>query len=319
MGMKVLVSAPYMQATLLRFLPLFEVNGIEVVAPPVSERLSEEELLAYVGDVDGVVAGDDRFTRGVLEAASRLRVISKWGTGIDSIDLDACRARGITVCNTRDAFTLPVADSVLGYVLCFARRLPWMDRNLKNGTWEKIPGRSLAECTLGIIGVGHVGKAVARRARAFGMRILGHDVVDMPEAFLSETDIEMTSKQSLLEGADFVSLNCDLNRSSYHIIEGSALALMKHSGVLVNTARGPLVDEQALVRALADGRIAGAALDVFEEEPLPSGSPLRRFDNVMLAPHNSNSSPMAWERVHLSTIRQLLHALGAERIPDALP
>jgi D-3-phosphoglycerate dehydrogenase len=266
-------------------------------------------LIPWIGDVDGVISGDDQFTERVLSAAPRLKVISKWGTGIDSIDLEACRKRGIAVRNTPNAFSEPVADSVIGYMLCFARNLPWMNSNIRKGVWEKIPGRALRECVLGIIGVGDVGKAVARRAVVFGMQVLGNDLVRMPREFLKQTSIEMVSREELLSRADFVSLNCDLNPTSLHLMNDERFSMMKSTAVVINTARGPVIDESALVRALRNKQIGGAALDVFEKEPLPDGSPLREMDNVMLAPHNANSSPEAWDRVHRSTIANLVEEL----------
>lgn len=307
----VLVSAPYMLPVIERFRPLLERYGIELMLVPVAERLEEEELLALAGQFDGTLCGDDRYTARVLEAcAPRLKVISKWGTGIDSIDQEAAARLGIMVGRTPNAFTLPVADTVFGYMLAFARRLPWMDRAMKEGVWQKIPGRSLSESTLGVVGVGNIGKAVIRRARAFGMHILGNDIVEIAPDFIRENEVTMTTLEDLLARSDFVSLNCDLNPTSYHLINERTLALMKPNAVLINTARGPVVDEKALVRALQEGWIGGAGLDVFEVEPLPADSPLRRLDNVMLAPHNANSSPMAWERVHRNTINNLLLGLG---------
>ena len=307
----VLISAPYLIPSIERFLPVFQHYGLEVLVAEVHERLSEEELLRYAGQFDGALCGDDRFTERVMQAClPRLKVISKWGTGIDSIDRPAAQRLGIRVCNTPNAFTLPVSDSVLGYILAFARQLPWMDRAVKGGVWAKLPGRSLSECTLGVIGVGNIGKAVLRRARAFGMKLLGNDIVPIAPDFIAENGVEMTSLEDLLRRADFVSVNCDLNPTSYHIINAKTLGWMKPSAVLINTARGPLVDEPALVAALQRGQIAGAALDVFEVEPLPEDSPLRRMDNVLLAAHNSNASPAAWERVHWNTIRNLLDGLG---------
>jgi len=306
MTIHVMISAPYMQPVVDRFRPFFEANGIDLVVPPVNERMEEGELLAWIGTIDGVICGDDRFTARVLQAAPRLKVISKWGTGIDSIDQAACAAHGIAVRNTPNAFSEPVADSVLGYLLCYARCLPWMNEAMRQGRWHKIPGRALRECTLGVIGVGNVGKAVVRRAVAFGMEILGHDVRPVDPAFLAETGLTMVSREDLLRRADFVTLHCDLNPSSYHLMNDDAFSLMRPSAVLINTARGPVVDEAALVRALQAGRLAGAALDVFEHEPLPADSPLRRMNQVMLAPHNANSSAEAWEHVHRNTINNLL-------------
>ena len=309
MGWKVLVTAPYMQPVIDRFRPIFDKNGIELVIPPVNERLAEDELLGLVGNVDGVICGDDLFTARVLEEARRLKVISKWGTGIDSIDAEACRARGVTVCNTADAFSEPVADSVLGYILCFARRLPWMNRSMHEGAWKKAPGVALCECTLGVIGVGGVGKAVVRRALGFGMRVIGNDIVEMPAEFLSATGIEMMSKEKLLPQADFISLNCTLNSTSHHLMNDERFAQAKPTAVVINTARGAVIEEPALIRALQEKRIAGAALDVFEDEPLPPDSPLLSMDKVMLGPHNSNSSRQAWEHVHHNTIQNLLSVL----------
>lgn len=309
MKWKVLISAPYLQQAMPRFQSFFQEHGIEPVVPPVNERLEEHDLLRWAADVDGVIAGDDRFTKRVLQAASKLKVISKWGTGIDSIDRDTCRHLGIAVRNTPNAFSEAVADTVMGYLLCFSRNLVSQNRQMKAGAWQKIPGRTLQECTLGIIGVGNAGKTVAKRATGFGMRLLGNDPVAMPTDFLMQTRIQMVKLSELLKQSDFVSLNCDLNPTSYHLMSDTQFALMKPGAVLINTARGPVVDEPALIRALETGSLGGAALDVFEDEPLHPGSPLRSFDNVLLAPHNANSSPAAWKRVHENTLHNLLEEL----------
>jgi D-3-phosphoglycerate dehydrogenase len=308
---KVLFSAPYMVPFIDRFRSVLAHYDLEIIEAPVSERLEEEEILAIAGQFDGTICGDDRYTERVIKAClPRLKVISKWGTGIDSIDKQAAEHLGVMVGNTPNAFTLPVADSVMGYMLAFARRLPWMDAAMKMGTWEKIPGRSLSECALGVIGVGNIGKAVIRRARGFGMKILGNDIRDIRHDFVREMGVEMTSLEDLLARSDFVSVNCDLNPTSVHLINAETLSQMKRSAILINAARGPIVKEVDLVHALQNGMIAGAAMDVFEFEPLPADSPLCQMENVLLAPHNSNSSPMAWERVHWNTIRNLLIGLG---------
>jgi D-3-phosphoglycerate dehydrogenase len=307
----VLVSAPYIVPIVDRFRPVFERHSLDVIVVQVHERLSEADLLGYAGQFDATVCGDDTYTARALEAcAPRLKVISKWGTGIDSIDQSAAARLGVKIYRTLNAFTLPVGDTVMGYMLAFARRQPWMDRAMKAGQWQKIPGRSLSECTLGVVGVGNCGKAVLRRAKSFGMKLLGNDILEIAPDFILENGIELTALEDLLKRADFVSLNPDLNPTSYHLINARTLAMMKPTAVLINASRGPVVDEPALVEALQKGTIAGAALDVFEKEPLPGDSPLLRMDNVMLAPHNANSSPAAWERVHRNTIRNLLEGLG---------
>ncbi|HEX8324955.1 MAG TPA: phosphoglycerate dehydrogenase [Tepidisphaeraceae bacterium] len=309
----VLLSAPYMIPFADRFVPELEANGCRVIVPNVNERMEEADLLQYAAEIDGTICGDDRYTRRVIENAPRLKIISKWGTGIDSIDADACRDHGVRIGNTPNAFTVPVADSVMAYVLSFARRTPWMDDHMKNGRWEKIAGRSLSECTLGIIGVGNIGSAVARRAAAFGMTILGSDIRPVDSNLVADTNMEIVGQDELLRRSDFVTLHCDLNSSSWHLMSDLQFNVMKPTSVLINTSRGPVVDEAALCRALAAGRIAGAGLDVFEHEPLPLASPLRAMDNVLLAPHNSNSSPTAWERVHHNSIKNLLAGLREVR------
>ena len=309
----VLLTAPYMLPFLERFRPEFEKYDLDLIVPDVEERMEEADLLKYAGQFDGAVCGDDRYTARVIEACSpRLKVISKWGTGVDSIDAEACSRFNVILSRTPNAFTTPVADTVLGYMLAFARRGPWMDREMKNGKWEKIPGKALSELTLGIIGIGNIGKAITRRAKAFGMKVLGTDIVDVDHVFVNESGIEMTDLHSLLPNSDFVSVNCDLNPTSHHLINAKTLSLMKNTAVLINTARGPIVEEPALVAALRSGQVGGAALDVFEYEPLPKDSPLLKMDNVMLAPHNSNSSPTAWERIHWNTIKNLVTGLGLE-------
>jgi D-3-phosphoglycerate dehydrogenase len=309
----VLLTAPYMLPFLERFRPEFEKYDLDLIVPDVEERMEEADLLKYAGQFDGAVCGDDRYTARVIEACSpRLKVISKWGTGVDSIDAEACSRFNVILSRTPNAFTTPVADTVLGYMLAFARRGPWMDREMKSGKWEKIPGKALSELTLGIIGIGNIGKAVTRRAKAFGMKVLGTDIVDIDHVFVSESGIQMTNLQSLLSESDFVSVNCDLNPTSHHLINAKTLSMMKNTAILINTARGPIVEEPALIAALRSGQVGGAALDVFEYEPLPKDSPLLKMDNVMLAPHNSNSSPTAWERIHWKTIKNLVTGLRLE-------
>ena len=308
--MNILVSAPYMIADLDQFRPAFERAGLNIEVAAVKERLSEDELLGYVGEVDGAISGDDMFTKKVLRAARpRLKVISKWGTGVDSIDRQAADEMGIQVYNTPNAFTDTVADTVLGFVLSFAREIPASDRQMKSGEWHKLPTRALNECFLGVVGVGSIGSAVLERAHAFGMKTVGNDI---DEVIVREEKTEMVTLEQLLKRSDFVSLNCDLNPASKHLINKEALSLMKPDAVLINTARGEVVDEAALIVALRDKTIAGAALDVFEAEPLSADSSLISMPNLLLSPHNANSGRAARHAVHLNTIKNLFRGLGLE-------
>jgi D-3-phosphoglycerate dehydrogenase len=306
----VLISAPYMLPFMHRFTPILESFGLTVVIPPVDERLEAEDILRYAGKFEGTICGDDRYTAAVIEACSpQLKVLSKWGTGIDSLDQEAAERFGVKIYRTPNAFTVPVSESVMGSMLCFARNLPWMDKAMKAGEWKKIPGHTLSESVLGVIGVGNIGQAVIRRARPFGMKILGNDIVPIEPDFIIEQGVEMTSLEDLLSRADYISLNTSLTPSSYHLINAETLRHVKKNAVLINTARGPVVHEEALIAALQEGRLRGAALDVFEEEPLPKDSPLMEMENVMLSPHNTNSSPFFWERIHWNSIRNLLLGL----------
>jgi len=306
----VLISAPYMLPFMHRFTPILESFGLTVVIPPVDERLKAEDILRYAGKFEGTICGDDRYTAEVIEACSpQLKVLSKWGTGIDSLDQDVAERFGVKIYRTPNAFTVPVSESVMGSMLSFARNLPWMDKAMKSGEWKKIPGHTLSESVLGVIGVGNIGQAVIRRARPFGMKILGNDIVPIEPDFIIEQGVEMTSLEDLLSRADYISLNTSLTPSSYHLINAETLRLVKKNAVLINTSRGPVVHEEALIAALQEGRLRGAALDVFEEEPLPKDSPLMEMENVMLSPHNTNSSPFFWERIHWNSIRNLLLGL----------
>lgn len=310
MSFRVMVSAPYMLPFPAEYRRRLENANIEIVEMEVAERLSEEKLLAVVETFDDAICGDDRFTERVFQAAKKLKVISKWGTGVDSIDLNAARQFGVRIFNTPNAFTEAVADTTFGYILNFARRLFEMDKDVRRGFWIKPNAVSLHECSLGIVGVGNIGKAVARRARAFGMKIGGSDPAAMPGSFVAETGIVMKPLPKLLAESDFVTLHCDLNPTSLHLIGQPELKLMKPSAYLVNTSRGAVIDEAALIKFLSENRLAGAALDVFEVEPLPLTSPLRALDNCLLAPHNSNGSPNARRRVHEATVANLLRGLA---------
>ncbi len=307
----IIFSAPYMMTSVERFRKVLEGHyGIEMIVPEVKQKLMEDDILKYAGQFDGTICGDDVYSPRVIEACSpRLKVISKWGTGIDAIDKDACKKFGVMIGNTLNAFTIPVSETAVGYMLNFARALTVMDRTMHEGLWNKPAITTLSETTVGIIGTGNIGQAVARRIRAFGCRILVNDIVPVKPDFLIENHIEQVSLEQLLNESDFVTCHTDLNETSRHLINAKTLAMMKPTAYLINTSRGPVVDEVALAEALAAKKIAGAAMDVFETEPLPMDSPLRDMPNVYIAPHNCNFSPVACERVHWNTIRNLLIGL----------
>lgn len=310
----VLVTAPYLRRYIDRAQKIFDHYQLDTIIDFAGEHLLEAELVKHNGKYDATVCGDDEFTEAIIKAnVPRLKIISKWGTGINSIDVEAAHRLGVMIGNTPNAFTLPVSDTVMAYMLAFARQIIWVDRKIRDGQWEKAPVHSLSECTLGVIGVGNIGSAVIRRARAFGMRILATDIRPVRRDFILEMGVELVSLEELLNASDYVTVNCDLNPCSYHLINETTLSMMKKNAVLINTARGPIIDQPALVKALQNKQIAGAGLDVFESEPLTADDPLCQMENVLVGSHNANASPAALEHVFYNTFHNLFNGLG---IPD---
>jgi D-3-phosphoglycerate dehydrogenase len=306
----VLVTCPPMQASAADWRSRFDALGIEVGLPSVVQQLSPAQLIGLLPDYDGMIAGDDPLNAAVLRSAARLRVVSKWGIGVDSIDLRAAADLGIRVTNTPDTFGEEVADVAIGYLVMLARQLHRIVRSVRSGAWEKPQGASLAGRTLGIVGLGSIGRALARRGRAMGMRVIGHDVDAATGRRAIGEGIEVVDLEQLLGEADVISLHCPLTDQNRHMINESRLARMRPGSYLINTARGSLIDEKALIAALQAGRLAGAALEVFEEEPLSATSPLTGMDNVILGSHNASNTAEAVARVNELAIDNVLRGMA---------
>ncbi len=309
MRWKVLMSSSHMQSRLSQYRDLLEKNNIEVDIITRPQFVPEIDLLDIVEPYHAIVCSDDEITDRVFTKAKNLKLISKWGVGINSIDLESSKRHGITVYNSPGALSESCATMIFSYMLHFARRAIDQDKSIRNGEWKHVPGIALAGKTIGIIGVGGNGKAVAKRAAAFDMNILGCDIKEIDPVFLQTYGMSMTSKEDLLSQSDFVVLEPDLNPTSFHLIGATELSLMKPTAFLLNTSRGPVIDEKALVNALQNKMIAGAGLDVFEIEPLPENSPLRQMDNVILTPHNAYNTVEAENYVHDNTIKNLIEGL----------
>ena len=309
MKYRVLITCPQMQQSIDEYRPIFAEREIEIEVPPVVQQLTEDELLQIIDRFDGVIAGDDPFTSRVLESGKRLKVVARWGVGVDAVDMEAARRLGISVTNTPDVFSDEVADVVMGYIVLLARQLHTLDRSVRSGGWRKFRGVSLSGKSLGVIGVGGVGRAVVRRAIAAGMVPLGYDIVPVSTSFAADTGLRAVDLEELLGASDFISLNCNLTPANRHMLGRRQFSRMKHGAYIINAARGALIDEGALVQALGEGRVAGAALDVFEEEPLPPHSPLRSFDDCIFGTHNASNTQEAVQRVNELAVQNLLEGL----------
>lgn len=278
---------------------------------------TREEQRVLLSDAVGLIAGSEPITREVLAEAPLLRVISRHGIGFDAIDLEAATERGIPVTFVPDAMTDAVADLTIGLMLSAARRIPAMDVAMKQGEWPRTMGADVTGRTLGLIGTGRIGMAVARRARAFRMRLLGSDPYPNP-LFVEEVGGNYVPVEELLTDADYVSLHAPAMAGTRGMIGDAQLALMKPSAFLINCSRGSLIDEPALIRALAEGRLAGAGLDVLSEEPPTPGSHpdlLARLPNVVITPHIAAFTPITVSRMGRAAMENLLTVLRGERCP----
>lgn len=305
--MKVLVSNIMMLNERDRFDAALRGRGLEPLWPAVGQFMDEAQCLALAGGFDGWLAGDDRITRRVIAAClPRLRVISKWGTGIDSIDLAAARELGVPVCNSPGAFRDAVGEYAIGMLLAASRRIALTDRQVRAGGWPKGRYIGMTGKTMGVIGYGAIGQGVGQRARGLGMQVIAHD----PYLAASPDGAELVGMPALLARADVICLCCNLTAENHHLLDAAAFAAMREQVIVVNVARGGLIDEAALDRALAAGKVSAAALDVFEAEPLPADHPLLHHPAVVVSSHNANSTIEAIEAVHANTLASLFRHLG---------
>lgn len=315
----VLITCRQLQSCIDQFRGWLSDHDISIELPTIVQHLTEDELAPIIGRFDAIIAGDDHVSRKVVEAGTRLKVICKWGIGIDAIDLDAAAERNIPVYNTPGMFGEEVADMALGYVILLARPMHRIDRAVREGVWSKLRGRTLSGQRVGVIGLGSIGRAVVRRLGGFGLVALGSDPHAAPDPdFDAQTGLTRLPLAEMLPQVDYLIVTCNLTPDSHHLVDAAALALLKQGAFVINVSRGSIVDEKALVEALRSGHVAGAGLDVFEEEPLPAGSPLRGFDNVILGAHNGSNTHEGVDRVNVAALRNLLRGLGiAERYPPA--
>lgn len=304
----VLVTCRQMQVELPRHRGRIEELGYEVFAPDLGARqqFTAAELLEYgQSRLVGIIAGDDELDREFFEGADKLRVLIRWGIGMDSVDQDAAREHSVTVRNTPGVFGYEVADSAFGYILNLARGHIAIDAAVRQGEWPKWEGVTLAGSQLGIVGFGSIGREIASRGKGFGM-----DVVAFDPYIDAAADVPVVPLDELMATSRFIVLACPLTPDTFHLVDATQLNRVRRDAFLINVARGPVVLESDLIDALKDGQLAGAGLDVFEAEPLPLDSELRKLPNVILGAHNASNTREGVARASAAAVEFLLQELA---------
>lgn len=306
MSWKVLITARTLTEVGTEAVALLRKAGCALTIPPRFGPYAAEELQPLLLGHDAVFASMDKFTAQVLGSpeAARLKLISRWGVGYDAIDVPAATAQGIVVAYTPGLLNETVADFAFALLLSIARQVHVGHQNMSQGEWKPAWGHDVHGKTLGILGCGRIGQAMARRGAGFGMRLLAHDVC--PDPITEKQGVQYVTLDELLVQSDFLSLHAALTPTSRGLIGEAQLRRMKPSSYLINTARGALVDEMALARALHEGWIAGAALDAFVVEPLSRDHPLRAAPNVLLTPHLASFARETGERVSTTAAQAIV-------------
>lgn len=301
----VLVTCPPMLGQINLFMDYAAERGLKLHPAKVTQILSEAELKELLPNYDGWIIGDDPATRQVFEAgqAGRLRAAVKWGIGVDNVDFAACKDLGIPIINTPMMFGQEVADVATGFVIGLARQLFLIDRGVRAGKWLKPAGISLSGRRVGVIGLGDIGRSTVTRMQALGLKVVAYD--PGVEGDLGIAGLERAAWPERVEDCDFLVFTCALNKHNFHMLNAEVLARCMPGVRIVNVARGPLIDEEALIAALQSGHVHSAALDVFEVEPLPEGSPLREMERVILGTHNGSNTVDAVIRASHEAVTRL--------------
>ena len=290
---------------------LLDERVAEVIYNTTGKPLSSRDLKALLPSIDGYIAGLDEIDAVALSAADRLKVISRYGVGVDNVDLNAARARGIVVTNTPGANTVSVAELAIGLMLALIRRIPTAVESTRRGDWPRLSGVTLEGKTIGLLGFGAIGRQVAVRLAGFQCRVLAHDPA-ADEAFAAQHRVTLVPRDTLLAESDLLSLHLPLLPETRALVDGAFLERLKPGAYLINTARGEIVDEAALLAALRGGRLAGAALDAFSEEPPSATHPLLALPQVLVTPHMGAHADSAINAMGWLSTRDCLAVLAGE-------
>jgi D-3-phosphoglycerate dehydrogenase len=311
MSFQVLSTSPTFGHYVAEPVDYLKNRGCIVDLIPQGKKLSEDELIQTLREYDAVVVGIERMTASVIQAAKKLKIIAKHGAGVDNIDVKTASANGVVVTSAPGTNSDSVADLTMGLFLSLARSIPHADRSVRAGGWPRLVGFQMSQKVLGIIGLGEIGKRVARRAAGFDMKVIAYDVI-RDEAFAQEWGITYLSLDEVLSTADFVSIHIPSIPSTFKMIGDRELRLMKKEAFFVNISRGEILDEEALYRALKERRIRGAGLDVFSSEP-PKENPLFTLDNVILTPHMGAYTYEALRETGMICVRGIADFLEGKR------
>lgn len=305
--MKILITSRSFASISDKPIKMLTEKGYEIQRNNTGRPYEKEEMLKLIRDVDGIIIGIDELSAEIIEEANALKVISKYGIGVDNIDINMATNKKIIVTNTPTANVDAVADLTFGFILSLARRIPEADRKTKSGKWEKITGKSVWEKTLGIIGLGKIGRQVVKRAQGFKMNILVFDLVK-DEKFAQKYGVNYVNLEELLQKSDYITIHIPLNDATRNMVSYEELEKIKEGAFLINTSRGGIVNEQALYKALRNNKLRGAALDVYSNEP-PVESPLKELDNVIMTPHIGAYTEEAIENMSIQAAQNLIDVL----------
>lgn len=307
---KVLITPPTFSREDSKTLDLLRTHNVEFDLNDRDVAFTKEELKSMIGAYDGIILGVDPCNREVLEQAPNLKVVSRFGVGADNVDVKYLNEHDIAFYRTIGANADAVADCAFTLMMSVARNVMYLDNEIKSGKWYDAQTHEMSFKTLGLIGLGDIGKKVAQRAKGFQMNILAYDVVKNQEVADQYGITYVDTIEEIMETADFISIHVPLIPSTYHLIDEKKLRMMKDTAVIVNTARGGIIDESALAKVLQEGVIWGAGLDVFENEPLEADSPLKKLSNIILLPHCSADTFETTIKVSRAATENLLKGLG---------
>lgn len=306
--MKILVTPTSLQpGKNSRMLSELEKFSKDLVFNPADRPLTEDELIPLLRDCDGYIAGLDFITEKVLNSCPKLKAISRYGAGCDRVDIKVATANNIAVTNTPGVNAQAVGELSFALALSVARKIPYLDRMTRDGKWVRSMGIELAGKTMGIIGLGAIGKVVAKCAQGFSMKVISYDSYT-DKSYCEENNIIVATFEEVIRESDVISLHLPLNSDTKHLIDREAIRQMKNSAIIINTSRGGIIDEEAAYEALSKGMLGGMGVDVFEKEP-PENSKLLKLDNVVATPHTGAHTKEAADNMAGFSIRNLVEVL----------